>query len=81
MGDRQLSIADRFVYVMNQIQTIDDDVYNDNPHQYPLQKMKHTAERILSDALTTAQDVVETAIVLKREIRRMDREKAQNAAG
>lgn len=81
MNDRQLSIADRFVYVMSQIQTIDDDVYNDNPHRYPLRKMKHTAEKILSDALNTAQEVVETARVLKREILRMDMEKSQNADG
>lgn len=77
MGDRQLSIADRFVYVMNQIQTMDDDVDNDNPHRYPLLKMKQTAEKILSEALTTAQEVVDTARVLKREISRMDMEKSQ----
>ena len=72
MGERQWSISDRFVYVMSQIQTMDDDVDNDNPHRYPLRKMKQTAEKILYDALTTAQEVVETARVLKNELYAMD---------
>lgn len=72
MGERQWSISDRFVYVMSQIQTMDDDVDNDNPHRYPLRKMKQTAEKILYDALTTAQEVVETARVLKNELHAMD---------
>ncbi len=72
MGERQWSISDRFVYVMSQIQTMDDDVDNDNPHRYPLRKMKQTAQKILYDALTTAQEVVETARVLKNELHAMD---------
>ena len=72
MGERQWSIADRFVYVMSQIQTMDDDVDNGNPHRYPLRKMKQTAEKILYEALTTAQDVVETARVLKQEVHALD---------
>ena len=72
MGERQWSISDRFVYVMSQIQTMDDDVDNDNPHRYPLRKMKQTAQKILYDALTTAQEVVETARVLKNELYAMD---------
>ena len=81
MGDHQLSLSDRFVHVMSQIQVMDEDVDKENPHQYPLRKMKHTAEKVIFDALTTAQEVVETARVLKREIRRMDLEKTQNADG
>lgn len=72
MGEREWSIADRFVYVMSQIQTMVDDVDNENPHRYPLRKMKLTAEKILCEALTTAQDVVETARVLKQEVHEMD---------
>ena len=72
MGERQWSISDRFVYVMSQIQTMDDDVDNDNPHRYPLRKMKQTAQKILYDALITAQEVVETARVLKNELYAMD---------
>lgn len=72
MPERNWSIADRFVYVMNEVRKIDEDVNNDNPHRYPLRKMKQTADKILFDALTAANEVAETARVLKEQIFNLD---------
>lgn len=72
MAERQWSIADRFVYVMSKIQTMEEDVDNDNPHRYPIRKMRQAAEKILFEALTSANEVVEAAQVLKQEIEAMD---------
>ena len=69
MSERHQSIADRFVYVANQIATMDDDVDNNNPHRYPLRKMKMTAEMILADALNQAQNIADTARILKDELK------------
>ena len=68
VGEREWSIADRFVFVANEIRKIDEDIGNDNPHRYPLRKMRHAAEKILHDALTSAQDMADTARVLKEEL-------------
>ena len=65
-------MADRFVFVANKIAMMTDDVGNDNPHRYPLRKMKMTAEKILFEALTTANDICDTARVLKQELHAMD---------
>jgi len=54
MSERQWSLADRFVFVANEIARMNDDVDNENPHRYPLRKMKQTAEKILFEAMTTA---------------------------
>jgi len=72
MAERQWSLADRFVYVANEISRMEDDVDNENPHRYPLRKMKQTAEKILFEALTTAQEIADTASVLKKEIHDLD---------
>lgn len=72
MAERQWSLADRFVYVANEISRLDDDVDNDNPHRYPLRKMKMTAEKILFEALTTASEICDTAKVLKQELSALD---------
>lgn len=72
MAEREWSIADRFVYVMNEVRKIDEDVDNDNPHRYPLRKMKQTANKILVDALTAANEVADTARILKDEIYKLD---------
>ena len=72
MSEREWSLADRFVFVANEIARMTDDVENDNPHRYPLRKMKITAEKILFDALTTANDICDTARVLKHELHAMD---------
>lgn len=66
------SLADRFVYVANEVARMDDDVDNENPHRYPLRKMKQTAEKILREALEQAQQIADTARVLKKEIYDMD---------
>lgn len=66
------SLADRFVYVANEIARMDDGVDNENPHRYPLRKMKQSAEKILLDALDQAQQVADTASVLKKEIYALD---------
>ena len=75
MSEQKWSLADRFVFVMGEIQKIDDGVDNDNPHRYPLPQMRQTAEKILMDALKTASEVADTACVLKREINAMDARK------
>jgi len=72
MAERQWSLADRFIYVANEISRMDDGLDNDNPHRYPLRKMKQTAEKILFEAMTTAQEITETAKVLKKEIADLD---------
>ena len=72
MSEREWSLADRFVFVANKIAMMTDDVGNDNPHRYPLRKMKMTAEKILFEALTTANDICDTARVLKQELHAMD---------
>lgn len=72
MSERQWSLADRFVYVANEVRKIDDGVDNDNPHRYPLRKMKIAAEKAIFDALTTAADIAACAHVLKDEIKKMD---------
>jgi len=72
MLERELSIADRFVQVMNEIQKIDVDVDNDNPYRYPLRRMRHAAEKVLLDALTTASDIAETAWALKSKLESSD---------
>lgn len=69
MSQREWSIADRFVFVANEIRKIDEDVDNDNPHRYPLRKMRHTAEKALLDALVTANDIADTARILKDELK------------
>lgn len=66
------SLADRFVYVANEIARMEDDVNNENPHRYPLRKMKQTAEKILREAMDQAQQIVDTARVLKKEIFDLD---------
>ena len=66
------SLADRFVYVANEIARMEDDVDNDNPHRYPLRKMKQTAVKILFDALDQAHQIADTARVLKKEIYDLD---------
>ncbi len=72
MSERQWSLADRFVFVANEIARMTDDVDNENPHRYPLRKMKMTAEKILFEALTTANEICDTARVLKQELHAMD---------
>lgn len=72
MSERQWSLADRFVFVANEIARMTDDVDNENPHRYPLRKMKTTAEKILFEALTTANEICDTARVLKQELHAMD---------
>jgi hypothetical protein len=72
MSERPWSLADRFVFVANEVRKIGDGVDNDNPHRYPLRKMKDTAEKILLDALTTASEIADTARILKLEIDEMD---------
>ena len=72
MSERQWSIADRFVFVANEIRKIDEDVDNDNPHRYPLRKMRQTAEKILLDALVSANEVADTAKILKQQIVNLD---------
>jgi hypothetical protein len=62
------SLADQFVRVTAEIVRMEDDVDNDNPHRYPLRKMKQTAELILRNALDAAQQVADTARVLKQEL-------------
>lgn len=69
MSERQWSLADRFVFVANEIAKIDDDVDNTNPHRYPLRKMKQMAEKVLFDALTSANDIADTARILKQELK------------
>ena len=71
-NDMSESLADKFVYVANEIARMDDDVDNENPHRYPLRKMKQVAEKILLDALGQAQQVADTARVLKKEICALD---------
>jgi len=71
-NERQLSLADRFVYVANEIRQIDEDVDNENPHRYPLRKMRQTAVKVLLDAIDNAQQIADTAKVLKQELRSMD---------
>ena len=66
------SLADRFVYVANEVARMDDEVDNENPHRYPLRKMKQTAEKILREALEQAQQIADTARVLKKEIYDLD---------
>lgn len=66
------SIADRFIRVMNEVRQIDEDVDNDNPHRYPLRKMKILADSILANAIREAGDVAEAARVLKEEIYKLD---------
>lgn len=66
------SLADRFVYVANEIARMDGGVDNENPHRYSLRKMKQVAEKILLDALDQAQQVAETASVLKEDIYALD---------
>lgn len=66
------SLADRFVYVANEIARMEDDVDNENPHRYPLRKMKQTAEKIVREALEQAQQIADTARVLKKEIYGLD---------
>lgn len=66
------SLADRFVYVANEIARIDGGVDNENPHRYSLRKIKQVAEKILLDALDQAQQVAETASVLKEDIYALD---------
>lgn len=66
------SLADRFVYVANEVARMEDDVDNENPHRYPLRKMKQTAEKILREALEQAQQIADTARVLKKEIYDLD---------
>ncbi len=48
MNESQWSLADRFVFVANEIARMTDDVDNENPHRYPLRKMKTTAVKILA---------------------------------
>jgi hypothetical protein len=72
MNERQWSLADRFVFVANEIRKIDEDVDNENPHRYPLRKMRQTAEKLLHEALTTANDIADTARVLKQELHALD---------
>ena len=72
MSEREWSLADRFVFVANKIAMMTDDVGNDNPHRYPLRKMKMTAEKILFEALTTANDICDTARGLKKALHTMD---------
>ena len=72
MAEREWSIADRFVYVMNEVRQIDEDVDNGNPHRYPLRKMKESANKVLFEALTTANAIAETARILKQEIYDLD---------
>ena len=72
MSEREWSLADRFVFVANKIAMMTDDVGNDNPHRYPLRKMKMTAEKILFESLTTANDICDPARVLKQELHAMD---------
>lgn len=74
-SERQWSIADRFVYVANEIRKIDEDVDNDNPHRYPLRKMRQTAEKLLFEALTTANEIAQAAQILKQEIDALDARK------
>ena len=69
MAEREWSLADRFVFVANEIRKIDEYVDNDNPHRYTLRKMRQTAEKILFEALTTANEVADTARILKDEMR------------
>jgi hypothetical protein len=69
MQERQMSLADRFVYVANEIRKIDEDVDNNNPHRYPLRKMRQTAEKVLLEAMATANEIADTARVLKDELR------------
>lgn len=63
------SIADRFIRVMAKIAEIEADVGNDNPHRYPIRKMRMTADSILNNALSEAESVADTAKVLKDELR------------
>ena len=62
MSERQWSLADRFVFVANEIARMNDDVDNENPHRYPLRKMKQTAEKILFEAMTTATSAYVLAV-------------------
>lgn len=66
------SLADKFVRVANEISCIDEDVDNDNPHRYPLRKMRQVAQMILLDAFEQAQQIADTAKVLKQEITDLD---------
>lgn len=72
MGEREWSIADRFIYAAHEVSQIDADVDNDNPHRYTIRKMKQTADKIMFDAITAAQDIAFTARELKREMREID---------
>lgn len=65
MSERQWSLADRFIFVANEIRKIDEDVTNDNPQRYGLRKMRMTAEKVLFDALTTANEIADTARIMK----------------
>lgn len=69
MNSQQESISDTFVRVMGEIKKMNNDVDNDNPHRYPLRKMKQSAEKIILDALQSASEIVETSRILKDEMR------------
>lgn len=68
MGN-QRSLADNTVHTLGEIQRMLDDVDNEDPMRHTLREMKRHAEKAVSDGITLAQDICNTARQLKRDIK------------
>lgn len=77
---QQRSLADRAVRVLADVQALENLVTLDHAHRHDIWRMKHLAERILSDAFIQAYEVTATAIRLHERIERERVEKGGGAA-
>jgi len=68
MSDKR-SLADDTVYTLGEIQRMLDGVDNEGPMRHMLREMKRHAEKSVSDGITLAQDICNTARQLKRDMK------------